>query len=109
MNSLCNEQGPHACDRRPYKHTRHLAKTILPKGRPTSPRFQSNSSPPGGSPCRRPLGRTEESVHAQAEPDAMIGGDASRSFDADTFCPASIHLGAVSRSSSGRFIVNAAT
>src|SRR5258705_9603729 len=35
--------------------------------------------------------------------------EASSSFAADTFCLDSIHLGATSRSSSGRFIANAAT
>jgi hypothetical protein len=40
---------------------------------------------------------------------ARIGFEASASFSADTTCLASIHFGATSRSSSGRFMVKAAT
>src|SRR5262249_55929090 len=50
------------------------------------------------------------SVYAAAQADAVtIGCDASISLPADTLCPDSIHFGATFRSSSGRFIVNAAT
>ena len=53
---------------------------------------------------------TGESLHAAAETDAVtIGCDTSDNLVVDTLCPDSIHFGATFRSSSGRFIVNAAT
>src|SRR5262249_33071753 len=50
----------------------------------------------------------DESVHAPDENAATIGCDTSFNLVADTFCTDSIDFGAASRSSSGRFIVNAA-
>lgn len=56
-----------------------------------------------------PIQQTGREAHAASAADASsIGCDKSFNLLLDTLCPDSIHLGAAFRSSSGRFIVNAA-
>src|SRR5689334_2985849 len=54
------------------------------------------------------VSRRESYSHDYSTADEM-GSDVSSSLAAETACLASIHFGAASRSSSGRFMVNAAT